>query len=100
LSAEGAGAKVDLELPSSLPSLRGRPRDFQLALEALLTNAREAAPESPVRVLARVEGNSTVITVEDSGPGVAASVLEKNFDPLFSTKGEKGRGVGVTIARL
>jgi len=100
-SIEAVGAKVELERPPSLPSFRGRPRDLQLALEALLANAREAGqPGPPIRVLARVEGNSTVITVEDSGPGVAASVREKDFDPLFSTKGEKGRGVGVTIARL
>src|SRR5262249_21908434 len=100
-AVEEAGGKVQLEKPISLPPFRGSPRDLRVAIGALLANAREAAPpDAPVRVVAGVEGNLIVIAVEDPGPGVAVSVRQKNFDPLFSTKGEKGRGVGVTIARL
>ena len=100
-AAQSAGAPVELELAAALPSVRGSQRDLSVALEALLANAREAAgSEAPIRVLTRVDRDSIVVLVEDSGSGVAPAVRQRHFDPLFSTKGEKGRGLGLTIASL
>ena len=36
--------------------------------------------------------------VEDSGPGLQADIRSRTLDPLFSTKGERGRGIGLTLA--
>jgi two-component system C4-dicarboxylate transport sensor histidine kinase DctB len=37
------------------------------------------------------------ILVEDNGPGIAAEVLPRIFDPFFSTK-EPGRGLGLGLS--
>jgi two-component system C4-dicarboxylate transport sensor histidine kinase DctB len=100
-AAEVATGPVELDLATPLPRARGSRPDLCVALEALLANAREAAgPGATVRLLSRVDGDSIVVSVEDSGPGVAAAARQRNFDPFFSTKGGKGRGIGLTIAAL
>jgi signal transduction histidine kinase len=100
-AADVVAGPVAVDLTTPLPSARGSRPDLRIALEALLANAREAAgPGASVRLSSRVDGDSIVVSVEDSGPGVAPTVRQRNFDPFFSTKGDKGRGVGLTIAAL
>jgi len=99
-AAAAVTGPVELDL-RPLPSARGSRPDLCVALEVLLANAREAAgPGGSVRLFSRVDGDSIIVSVEDSGPGVAPAVRQRNFDPFFSTKGDKGRGVGLTIAAL
>ncbi len=37
------------------------------------------------------------LSIEDNGPGMPGEVLENIFTPYFSTKGEKGTGLGLQI---
>ena len=39
-----------------------------------------------------------IITIEDDGPGIAKSKLDKIFQPYFTTK-EKGTGLGLSIVK-
>jgi signal transduction histidine kinase len=39
------------------------------------------------------------VEVEDTGTGMAADVLEKVFDPFFSTKKSEGTGLGLSISQ-
>lgn len=39
------------------------------------------------------------ISVIDNGPGVNPTLRQKLFDPFFSTKGQQGMGVGLSICR-
>jgi len=44
-------------------------------------------------------GPHVLVTVADTGTGIAADVLHKIFDPFFSTKGQgKGTGLGLSTA--
>ena len=99
---EAAGrGPVQLDLDWNLPKLVGRKNDVRLAIDALLANAREAsAPSKGIRVSTRPlpVGLGVVLTVEDSGSGIPPGATERIFDPLFSTKGEKGLGIGLTLA--
>ncbi len=42
-------------------------------------------------------GEHLIITVSDTGPGIAPGIREKIFDPYFTTK-EKGEGTGMGLA--
>ncbi len=66
----------------------------------LLDNAIEAAGDSGrVRVTTGVEGGQTLLTVEDSGEGVDAELLEDIFEPLFSTRFDRG-ALGMGLSRV
>ncbi len=43
------------------------------------------------------EPNTVDIRVTDNGPGMDPSILERIFDPFFSTKGHAGVGLGLSI---
>ena len=69
----------------------------------LLMNAGAAAETSPspaarrVTVRARRVESRVVLEVQDTGPGIAASVRERLFEPFVTTK-EVGSGTGLGLA--
>jgi signal transduction histidine kinase len=69
-------------------------------LHALYENAIAASqPRVPnVTTRARVEGDWTVIEVEDDGPGVPAAIAARIFDPLVTGR-TGGTGLGLALAR-
>jgi signal transduction histidine kinase len=70
----------------------------QLALN-LLQNAADASPPGAlIRVATRQEGEHAVLEVVDRGSGIRPEVLERMFEPLFTTKPE-GTGLGLTIVK-
>ena len=65
----------------------------------LLTNAAQAiGGKGKVRVATRRENNMAIVSISDTGSGIAPENLKKIFDPFFTTKrvGE-GTGLGLSI---
>ena len=75
---------------------------IQQVLLNLIRNAIEAMQESRSRRLTvaavRREAGFIEVIVSDSGPGLAAEVAERLFEPFVSTK-SSGMGVGLSISR-
>lgn len=66
----------------------------------LLVNAAQAvAGAGEVRVMTRQDADRAVITITDTGCGIALELLKKIFDPFFTTKpvGE-GTGLGLSVS--
>jgi two-component system sensor kinase FixL len=77
------------------------PIQIQQVLINLIRNAVEAMAQSAERRLsvnARRAGAFVEVEVGDTGPGLAAEVRQKLFEPFLSTKSE-GMGVGLSICR-
>jgi signal transduction histidine kinase len=71
---------------------------FYRALSNLLLNAAQwSAPNSEVRVSARVVDDELRLSVHDQGPGVGLEVRGRIFQPFFTTRAG-GSGLGLAIA--
>ncbi|GEM_PF-1537116 len=84
---------------------------FQQVMHNLLRNANDAVQEQQHRIGADFAGAITisfqrlddeiVIRVADNGGGIPESIMERIFDPLFTTKQEnEGLGVGLYVSRI
>ncbi len=63
----------------------------------LLDNAVEASePPGTIRLTSSSLNGSVLLSVEDTGPGIAPADKKKLFQPYFSTKG-RGTGLGLAI---
>jgi two-component system sensor histidine kinase HydH len=83
----------------TLPRLSGDPVQLRQVLVNLLENACQAtAPRGEVHFRAAVDATHAVLTVEDTGPGVDASVQTRLFEPLITTKA-KGIGLGLALVK-
>ncbi len=67
----------------------------------LVSNALDAVDrDGQVEVQARAQGDDVLITVRDTGHGIAADDLRRIFEPFYTTKGRgKGTGLGLAICR-
>jgi two-component system sensor histidine kinase RegB len=87
------------------PALRERllrtfPRALAQALRRVVENALDAAPEAPVEIAGRVDGESFCLEVTDHGPGMTSEELAHATEPFFTTKAPgRGSGLGLFLAR-
>jgi len=88
------------------PDLRVACREVQIAqaILNLLQNAFDAVVENAgdkwIEISVEVAGNSVVVSVSDSGPGVPSSIRDRIMEPFFTTKPiGKGMGLGLSLAQ-
>ena len=108
MEAELRGREITLEaVVDEECEITGFRADYAQALMAILANARDALQERGagkrwIRVVAgrSAEGRSR-ITVTDSGDGIPEGLVEKIFEPYFTTKEKSvGTGTGLYTAKL
>ena len=101
--ARQCGATVTLELLPGLPPVLGDKVQLQQVALNLTRNALQAVRQQPgtsreVSIRTASGIGESVFTVTDTGPQVEESVLERVFDPFFSTK-PNGMGIGLSISK-
>jgi PAS domain S-box-containing protein len=91
---------------SAQPEIFGFPNEYSQVLLNILMNARDALlerrPEAPLVTLtiSREDGKA-VVTITDNAGGIPEEILEKVFEPYFTTKGpDKGTGVGLFMSKI
>jgi len=83
-----------------MPGVQGNEGELRQVFTSIITNALDAMEDHGTLSLETgVEGNSIVIKISDTGPGIPPKVINRIFDPFFSTKLERGgTGLGLSIA--
>jgi signal transduction histidine kinase len=93
------GIDLVVDAPDDLPPVACGQSDLEQVFLNLLTNAREASTEGgTVSVCIQPDQEGVVITVADTGSGIAPEDLPRIFEPFFTTKGT-GNGLGLSICR-
>lgn len=79
--------------------LRGDCEHLEQVITNLVFNARDAiSGPGTIHVGVATAGDFVRISVRDDGPGIRPELLDRIFEPLFTTK-RNGTGLGLAIAR-
>ena len=95
------GVTVLREYGDGVPRIEAYAGELNRVWTNLIDNAVDAMDGTgTLRLATRVEGDSVVVEVGDTGPGMAPEVADRAFEPFFTTKDVgKGTGLGLDIAR-
>lgn len=96
--APGAPIEVQVDTPA-VPPVLGNASELREVFTNLILNAVDAMPQGGrVDVSCRLDGETLVARVADTGSGMTEDIRRHLFDPFFTTKGTKGMGLGMSVA--
>src|SRR2546428_3805712 len=88
---------VDVTIPPTPPMIRGDHAVLCQLFLILLMNAHEATPpRGSLRVEVAVTETHASVAVVDAGPGVPTELLDRVFEPFFTTT-QRGSWLGLAI---
>ena len=101
------GVRIEKELLPALPLIRASADQLKQVLLNLFLNATEAMPSGGRLIIATQTGGGELdahspdvvrIDVRDTGTGISEEAIARIFEPFFSTKMEKGTGLGLWVS--
>jgi signal transduction histidine kinase len=87
-------------------TLYGSPNEFSQVIINIINNAKDALNEHVINEkIIRIQGyesaDEIIIRIGDNGGGISKSIMDKIFDPYFTTKKEgKGTGIGLYMSKV
>ena len=104
---EGSFRNQNLKIFSSSSGeavLKGYPNEFCQALLNIIQNARDALLYRKIKdgilvISTSSQNGKTIITIKDNAGGIPDEVMDKIFEPYFTTKGLQGTGIGLFMSK-
>jgi PAS domain S-box-containing protein len=105
--ASGQTIRVTAEL-GQVPPIGGRAAELREVLANLIINAVDAMPAGGTLTLRTALDEATVaragepmvlVEVADTGTGMPPDVRDQVFDPFYTTKGDRGTGLGLAMVQ-
>ena len=99
-AAQERGVQIELQRElQQVPTIRGHAPELREVITNLIINAIDAMPNGGIlRVATGQRGAEVFLSVADTGVGMSQDVQARIFNPFFSTKGEKGNGLGLSVS--
>ncbi|HEX9951729.1 MAG TPA: ATP-binding protein [Rubricoccaceae bacterium] len=95
----GIAITVDADL-QTVPAIPGTPTELREVLVNLVLNAVQAMPAGgTLRVATSTAPGGVAVEVSDTGEGMSERVQRRIFEPLYTTKGTAGTGMGLTVSQ-
>jgi signal transduction histidine kinase len=98
--ADAAGGTIQIEKKlGQIGAICGAPAELREVLTNLIFNAVDAMPGGGTLAFQTSGSNGEVkLQVSDSGIGMSDDTLAKCLEPFFTTKGERGSGLGLAMS--
>ena len=94
---KGVEISVRIDVPKDL-GVSGNASELREALLNLIFNAVDAMPEGgDISISATEHGGNVSISIADTGMGMTEEVARRCVEPFFSTKGDRGTGLGLAM---
>jgi signal transduction histidine kinase len=93
--------RIEKDYGDNLPEIMADSDMLYQAFLNILINAMQAMPAGGkirVEITPDEDTNNVILSFQDEGEGIAEEILEKIWDPFFTTKG-KGTGLGLGIVK-
>lgn len=98
-SAQERGITIQQELDPKLPQIQFDPVHLRQVILNIAKNGIEAMPGGGTLIIVSGrQADRVFVQIADTGEGIAPELLEKIFQPFFSTK-PKGSGLGLAISQ-
>jgi signal transduction histidine kinase len=95
--ADGRTINIELDL-EKVPTVAGNPAELREVLINLIFNAVDAMPSGGAITLRSYRlAEKVAVEVIDSGTGMSEEVRARCLEPFFSTKGDHGTGLGLSM---
>jgi CheY-like chemotaxis protein len=97
---QGLEIELDTDRLRDVPPVLGSAVELREVLVNLILNAVQAMPRGGRLTLSTgfSEVQGVQIRVADTGVGMSETVRNRIFEPLFTTKGERGTGMGLAVS--
>jgi len=96
----GENVALSISVEDDLLRVEADPSQLEQVLVNLAVNARDAMPGGGRLAISLANEDRRVrLTVEDSGHGMSTDVVERAFEPFYTTK-PKGQGTGLGLATV
>jgi len=98
--------KLEKDFTSTETEFFGFPNEFSQVVLNLLTNAKDAVLENKIEnpliiVQTKKDDEYIYISIKDNGLGIKSEIINKIFEPYFTTKDEgKGTGIGLYMSKI
>jgi signal transduction histidine kinase len=95
--AEGVQIEVRSQL-DEVPPVAGNAVELREVMTNLIFNAVDAMPKGgSITIATRHDDDGVVIAVTDTGIGMTEAERARCLEPFFTTKGERGTGLGLAV---
>ncbi|PZP15074.1 MAG: sensor histidine kinase [Aliarcobacter butzleri] len=98
--------KLEKDFVSSDIEFFGFANEFSQVILNLLTNAKDAVLENKIEnpliiIQTKIDDEYIYISIKDNGLGIKDEIINKIFEPYFTTKDEgKGTGIGLYMSKI
>lgn len=94
----GVVISIDIRLDETVPPVMAIRGELRTALTNLIFNAVDAMPNGGTLTIATATRNGWgIIEVTDTGTGMDEETLQRCLEPFYTTKGERGTGLGLPM---
>ena len=101
--AKDKGVKIVCKIPKNLPPISGDQKRLTQVVVNLLSNAIKFTPKGGTATVSAVLENELILTIEDTGVGIAPEYHEYIFDRFSQTgrchEEQQGTGLGLAISK-